>query len=149
MAKAMFREWDTSGDGSLSHSELKRSIKKQAAMRPLLRSEGFHWKDVWATYDVDNDGSVGEAEFVRFYKETVAPVIYESSEDHGTARWRQNISQGKSSAPSVSDPFPVFEVSPMNALLNSPPQAGQEQVSSTVQTGHGHAVRDPFGVFEA
>ena len=96
-------------------------------MRPLLRSEGFHWKDVWATYDVDNDGSVGEAEFVRFYKETVAPVIYESSEDHGTARWRQNISQGKSSAPSVSDPFPVLEVSPMNALLNSPPQAGQEQ----------------------
>ena len=31
MAKAMFREWDTSGDGSLSHSELKRSIKMKMA----------------------------------------------------------------------------------------------------------------------
>ena len=57
-ARAMFRAWDTSGNGSLSHGELKRAMKKEATMKPLLSSESFHWKDVWARYDTNQDGSV-------------------------------------------------------------------------------------------
>ena len=77
----MFRAWDTSGNGSLSHGELKRAMKKEATMKPLLSSESFHWKDVWARYDTNQDGSVGEDEFLRFFVEMAAPCLYGSREE--------------------------------------------------------------------
>jgi hypothetical protein len=119
LVECLVNGWDTSSDGRLFHSELKRSIKKEQGMKPLLRSEAFHWKDVWATYDTDKDGPVGE--FVRFYKETVAPVLFAppgERENHGERRWLdENIAAAR------TDPLNAFAMSPMNALLNSPPAA--------------------------
>ena len=68
-AKALFLHWDRNGDGSLSHSELKKAMKKDGRFKSVLASEGFHWKDVWSTYDPDSTGVISEAEFVRFHRE--------------------------------------------------------------------------------
>jgi len=76
LAVTMFREWDANANGLLSHGELKKAMKKEVSFMLLLSNDDFHWKDVWATYDINHDGSVGEEEFVRFYREIAAPCLF-------------------------------------------------------------------------
>jgi len=68
-ALAVFRDWDRDGNDNLSHGEVKKGMKKLDIFKSLISSEDFHWKDLWAKYDTDNDGSVGSEEFVIMYIE--------------------------------------------------------------------------------
>jgi len=70
---SLFREWDKNGDNSLSHSELKKALKKDARFKKILASEGFHWKDVWSTYDSTGTGLISQGEFIRFYQQVLSP----------------------------------------------------------------------------
>jgi len=71
--ESLFLEWDRNGDNSLSHSELKQSLKKDARFNLVLASEGFHWKEVWSTYDSTGTGLISKAEFIRFYRQVLNP----------------------------------------------------------------------------
>jgi len=73
-ATQLFGSVDKNDDGILSHTELKKHLQNQPWALPFLKSEGFHWADLWAAYDQDGDGHIDEGEFVRMYHEKLLPL---------------------------------------------------------------------------
>ena len=56
-----------------------------ALTQGLLASETFHWRDVWERYDANDNGTLDQTEFLRFYVEILAPVISSAPTPTGKA----------------------------------------------------------------
>jgi len=72
-ASALFRAWDTNQNGTLSHGEIKKNLKKDVNLQHIVSAEDFHWRGVWEVYDAEDNGTLEESEFVRFYCEVLVP----------------------------------------------------------------------------
>lgn len=59
----LFKEYDTSGDGTLSQAELRKLIER--CFKPEVVEQVL--KDYIKYSDTDGDGSVSFAEFVEFF----------------------------------------------------------------------------------
>ena len=64
-ATALFEQADRNHDGSLSHSELKKQIQKDDALRERLSIT--KWKTFFSEIDSDGDGVVTLEEFAKYY----------------------------------------------------------------------------------
>jgi len=72
---ALFASWDKNGDGSLSHGEIKRRMKRDPTLAFLSQSPSFHWAELWAEYDPHGTGMVDKETFGRLYRLDIRPAI--------------------------------------------------------------------------
>jgi len=78
-AMAMFNAADKNNDNLLSHTELKKYMRRERWARTLLTGDDFHWMDFFGEMDTDADGRIQPEEFVNFYKNRLKPLIDEAN----------------------------------------------------------------------
>ena len=72
----LFDDIDKDHDHKLSHGEIRKHLKAAPWALPWIKSEAFHWKDIWeGGWDSDNDGYLSEEEFSRFYEGVLVRLI--------------------------------------------------------------------------
>jgi len=74
-AVEFFEQCDKNHDGMLSHTEVKKYLKKTPWALPYLTAEGFHWKALWDEYDSNHDGHLDLQEWVVLYTEKLHPLV--------------------------------------------------------------------------
>ena len=70
-ARRLFKAWDLDGNGLLSHTEVKRAIRKNQALKKHIHEAiGPHWQQLFESMDSDQDGHVDEDELVAFFRKS-------------------------------------------------------------------------------
>ena len=77
----MFNAIDKNHDELLSHSELKKYLQNCEWGKTWVKENGIHWKELFSKYDADNDGSIGNSEFLSFYRDNLAILVTASPGD--------------------------------------------------------------------
>ena len=129
----------------MTHSQLKAYLKQASWAGSHLRGKGFHWKELWESYDGDGDGALTAGEFTAFYRERLLPLIKQAQAQAQDGTQSHSLSQ-RSLFPAGFGGEPAGRA---EEIVGTPPsdaeEAGPASRASNLNLPRGSPIRsNPF-----